>query len=82
MYGQAKEQWRWNVDGSQNVFDYAFSHPEVKKLIYFSTASSYSARADNTFEHYFTEAEGFRPDDYIYAHEKMVVEEKLTKDTR
>jgi len=77
MYGQAKEQWRWNVDGSNRVFDWALSYPSVKKLIYFSTASSYGARETNTFEHYFTEAEGFRDDGYIYAHEKKVTEESL-----
>lgn len=77
MYGQADTQWRWNVEGSNMVFDFAFAQPSVTKLIYFSTASSYSARADNTFEHYFTEEEGFRDDDYIYAHEKKVTEENL-----
>lgn len=78
MYGDAKEQWRWNVGGSDTVFDFAFSTQSVKKLIYFSTASSYSARKDNRFDHLFTEAEGFRDDDYIYAHEKKVTEEHLT----
>lgn len=77
MYGNAKEQWRWNVDGSKQVFDFAFTTPSVKKLIYFSTASSYGARVSNTFDHYFTEAEGFRDDGYIYAHEKKVTEEAL-----
>ena len=77
MYGQSKEQWRWNVDGSNKVFDFAFNQPSVEKLIYFSTASSYSARKDNRFEHLFTEEEGFRDDDYIYAHEKKVVDENL-----
>jgi len=77
MYGQAKEQWRWNVEGSNKVFDFALSLPSVKKLIYFSTASSYSARPDNSFNHYFTEAEGFRDDEYIYALEKKVSEENL-----
>ena len=77
MYGQPKEQWRWNVEGSEKVFDFALSHPSVQRLIYFSTASSYAARPDNTFEHYFTEAEGFRDDGYIYAHEKKVTEESL-----
>lgn len=77
MYGQPKEQWRWNVEGSNRVFDFALTYPSVKKLIYYSTASSYGARVDNTFEHYFTEAEGFRDDDYIYAHEKKVTEENL-----
>jgi nucleoside-diphosphate-sugar epimerase len=77
MYGNPKEQWRWNVDGSDKVFDFAIGTASVKKLIYFSTASSYSARHDNRFEHLFTEAEGFRDDDYIYAHEKKVTEEHL-----
>lgn len=77
MYGQPKEQWRWNVDGSNKVFDFALTLPSVKKFMYFSTASSYGARAENTFEHYFTEAEGFRDDEYIYAHEKKVTEENL-----
>lgn len=77
MYGQPKEQWRSNVDGSNKVFDFALSYPSVKKFMYFSTASSYGARPDNTFEHYFTEDEGFRADNYIYAHEKKVTEENL-----
>jgi len=77
MYGQADEQWRWNVDGSDKVFEFALTTPSVKRFIYFSTASSYSARQDNRFEHLFTEDEGFRDDDYIYAHEKKVTEENL-----
>ncbi len=79
MYGNPKEQWRWNVEGSGKIFDFAFTTPSIKKLIYFSTASSYGARVDNTIDHYFTEAEGFRDDDYIYAHEKKVTEELLEK---
>jgi nucleoside-diphosphate-sugar epimerase len=77
MYGHPHEQWRWNVDGSDKVFAFAFATPSVEKLIYFSTASSYSARANNTIEHRFTELEGFRADDYIYAHEKKETEERL-----
>lgn len=77
MYGKAKEQWRWNVDGSNKVFDFALNQPSIKRLIYFSTASSYSARADNRLAHLFTEDEGFRDDDYIYAHEKKATEESL-----
>ncbi len=77
MYGQPDEQWRWNVDGSNKVFDFGLTQPSVEKMIYFSTASSYSARKDNRFEHLFTEDEGFRDDDYIYAHEKKVTEENL-----
>jgi nucleoside-diphosphate-sugar epimerase len=77
MYGVPQEQWRWNVDGSQKIFNFAFTTPSVEKLIYFSTASSYAARKSNTLDHYFTEAEGFRDDDYIYAKEKKVTEDNL-----
>jgi len=77
MYGDATTQWRWNVDGSGKVFDFALATASVDRLVYFSTASSYSARADNRVDHFFTEAEGFRDDDYIYAHEKKVTEELL-----
>ncbi len=77
MYGQAAEQWRWNVDGAARVFDFAFTQPCVEKLIFFSTAASYSARADNRFEHLFTESEPLRYDDYAYANEKKVAEELL-----
>lgn len=77
LYGKPEVEWRWNVEGSNKVFDFALTYPSVTKLIYFSTASSYSARKDNRFDHLFTEEEGFRDDDYIYAHEKKVVEESL-----
>lgn len=79
LYGMGAEQWRWNVTGSGKIFDFAFSTPGVEKLIYFSTASSYGAREDNLLTHYFSEAEGFRDDDYIYAKEKKVTEELLEK---
>ncbi len=77
MYAKKPLQWKWNVDGSDKVFDFAFSEPSVKRLIHFSTVSSYSARKDNTLEHRFTEDEPFRESDYLYAIEKKVVEEHL-----
>ncbi len=77
MYGKKKLQWKWNVEGSQKVFEFAFSTPSVKKLIHMSTVASYGARPDNTIEHRFKESEGFRKSDYLYAEEKRVVEEKL-----
>lgn len=77
MYGDAKTQWKWNVDGSKNIFEFALNTDSVSKLIYFSTASSYAAQLSNTLDHYFTEEEGFRDDGYIYAHEKKVTEELL-----
>lgn len=78
-YGDQKTQWKWNVDGSQAIFDFVFSAPSVKKLVYFSTVSSYGAFADNTVDHFYTEAEPFRRTDYLYAEEKRIVEENLEK---
>lgn len=79
LYGKQQEQWRWNIEGSKKVFDFAFDQPSVRKLIHFSTAASYSARASNTFEHFFTEAEPLRDDAYLYAQEKKE-SERILKD--
>jgi nucleoside-diphosphate-sugar epimerase len=77
MYGEKDLQWKWNIDGSDNVFDFAFSTPSVKKLIHFSTVASYAAYPTNMIEHRFTEKEGFRKSDYLYAEEKRICEEHL-----
>ena len=77
MYDKKAVQWKWNIDGSDAVFDFAFSTPSVKKLIHFSTVASYAAFSSNTIEHLFTEEEGFRKTDYLYAEEKRISEEHL-----
>ncbi len=77
MYGKKALQWNWNITGSDKVFDFAFNTPSVKKLIHFSTVASYGAYPTNTIEHRFTEAEGFRKTDYLYAEEKRICEEHL-----
>jgi nucleoside-diphosphate-sugar epimerase len=77
MYGKKPLQWKWNVEGSDKVFDFSFSNASVKKLIDFSTVASYGAYPSNTIEHRFTEAEGFRKTDYLYAEEKRICEEHL-----
>ncbi len=77
MYGQKDVQWKWNVTGSDNVFALAFSLSSVKKLIYFSTVSSYGAYPDNSLTHFFKEEEAFRTSDYLYAEEKRIVEAHL-----
>ncbi|NBD73748.1 NAD-dependent epimerase/dehydratase family protein [Patescibacteria group bacterium] len=77
LYGKSDVTWRWNVEGSQAVYDFAHATPSVQKLLHFSTASSYAAKVDNTFAHAFTEDEGFRDDPYLYAHEKKAAEDRL-----
>ncbi len=77
MYGQEKLQWKWNIDGSDAVFDFAFATPSVKKLIHFSTVASYGAFKDNEIDKLFTEDMAFRKTDYLYAEEKRITEEHL-----
>ena len=77
LYGDRALEWKWNIDGSVNVFNFVFETPSVKKLIYFSTVASYGAFPENSIDHFFTEDEPFRKIEYLYAEEKRIVEEKL-----
>jgi nucleoside-diphosphate-sugar epimerase len=77
IYGNRKLEWKWNIDGSDKVFDYAFSNKNVEKLIHFSTVASYGAYPDNTIEHRYTEDEPFRKMDYLYSEEKRISESHL-----
>lgn len=77
LYGHDETTWKWNVDGSQAVFDFAFSEDSVERLIHFSTASIYGAYATNTFEHLFKESEPLREREYLYGVEKAAAEEAL-----
>ncbi len=77
LYGRQQEQWRWNVGGSDALFDFSFASPTVGKIIHFSTAASYSALPTNTFEHRFGEQDQLRDDEYLYAKEKKTAEEHL-----
>ncbi|MDR3548065.1 MAG: NAD-dependent epimerase/dehydratase family protein [Candidatus Pacebacteria bacterium] len=77
IYGNRALTWKWNIDGSDKVFDFAFSESSVKRLIHFSTVSSYGAFADNKIDHLYTEDEPFRKSQYLYAEEKRICEEHL-----
>ncbi len=77
MYGDEKTEWKWNIDGSDKIFDFAFTCPSVKKLIHFSTVASYGAFPENRVDHFYKEEEGFKKSGYLYAEEKRVTEEHL-----
>ena len=77
MYNNEETEWKWNIDGSDNVFDIAFKVPSVTKLIHFSTVASYGAFSQNTIDHFYKEEEGFRKSGYLYAEEKRICEEHL-----
>lgn len=77
MYGKKATQWRWNIESSLKIFDFAFSHDFVKKLVYFSTVSSYGAEPTNTLDYRFKESDIFKENEYLYGVEKRVAEERL-----
>lgn len=77
MYGEQDVEWKWNIGGSDKVFEFAFGEAPVERLIHFSTVASYGAYPENTVEHRFTEEESFRKTDYLYAEEKRIAEEHL-----
>lgn len=77
MYGNEATEWLWNIDGSDKIFDFAFSHPSVKKLVHFSTVASYGAFPENEIDHFYKEEEPFRESGYLYAEEKRICEERL-----
>ncbi len=70
-------QYKMNITGSDNVFDFVFKYGFVEKLVYFSTVSSYGAFSENKIDHFFTEEEAFRPSEYFYAEEKRISEQHL-----
>lgn len=77
LYGRASLGWHWNIDGSNRLFNFAFTHPAVKRLIHFSTAAVYGAQPKNSFSHYFKEGENFNRENYPYAYEKQEAEKRL-----
>ncbi len=77
LYGNRELEWKWNIEGSDAVFDFAFSESSVTTLIHFSTVASYGAFPENTIDHQYTEEEPFRESEYLYAEEKRIAEAHL-----
>ncbi len=77
IYGDRALTWKWNIEGSDKIFDFAFSKSHVQRLVYFSTVASYGSFAENSVDHRFTEDEPFRKSEYLYAEEKRIAEEHL-----
>ena len=77
IYGAQDIEWKWNIGGSDKVFDFALTEKSVQRLVHFSTVASYGAFPANSTEHRYTENEPFRKTDYLYAEEKRVAEEHL-----
>ena len=66
-----------NVAGADNVFDFAFATPSVRRLLHFSTVSAYGAQAGNTIEQRFTETDPLRASGFRYADDKRQAEQHL-----
>lgn len=88
IYGDRPLSYKWNIDGSDRVFDYVFNfknkhsdnkYNQAEKLVYFSTVSSYGAFADNSVDYFFKETDKFRETKYLYAEEKRWAEQHLEK---
>jgi nucleoside-diphosphate-sugar epimerase len=77
FYGNRALGWKWNVEGTRAVFDFAFETPTVERLVHFSTAAVYGAYATNSLAHYFKEDEPLREEEYSYAVEKIQAERDL-----
>lgn len=79
IYGDRPLQRKWNILGSDHVFDLAFTTPSCTRLVCFSTVASYGAFPTNRIEYRYKETDPFRETDYNYAEEKRIMEEHLEK---
>lgn len=77
LYGKKDTQNMWNINGSHQVFDFAFNSASVKKLMHFGSVASYGAFATNDIGYRITEKTALRKTKYLYAEEKRVSEAML-----
>jgi nucleoside-diphosphate-sugar epimerase len=79
IYGNRPLSYKWNIDGSDEIFDFCLENNFVERLVYFSTVASYGAFADNSLDYRYVETDPFRKTNYLYAEEKRWTEEHLEK---
>ncbi len=79
IYGERETQRKYNIEASSRVFDFVFSSPTIKKLIYFSSVSAYGALEDNSINRLFLEGDRLREVEYLYGAEKKEAESILAK---
>ena len=44
IYGNRPLSWKWNIEGSERVFRFAYGTASVKRLVHFSTVASVGSR--------------------------------------
>lgn len=79
LLGESERQRKMNIEGSEKVFDFFFRSTFTKKLIHFSTNSSYGAFDVNSHERLFVEGDMLRENEYLYGLEKKEAESILAK---
>lgn len=77
IYGNRELSWKWNIDGSDSVFDFCFENEFVRKLVHISSIASYGAYRENRMDRFFTEEDPLRESDALYAEEKRISENHL-----
>ena len=77
IYGNRELSWKWNIDGSDSVFDFCFEHDFVRKLVHISSIASYGAFKENRMDSFFTETDLLRETSALYAEEKRISENHL-----
>ncbi|MEI6297012.1 MAG: NAD(P)-dependent oxidoreductase [bacterium] len=79
IYGEEDLQKKLNIEAAENVFDFAFSCPTVKKIIHISSDMVYGLSEDNNKNKIFVEGDILRESEYTYGSEKKEVENILAR---
>lgn len=74
FYGQRQMVHDWNYDGSQSVFDFAFSCASISRLVYFSSIAQFGASRSNRRDVLFGPDSPTTLSGYAYADDKYEVD--------